>query len=255
MANIIQLLLDKYEIFLIVFVRTSGIFIVSPFFSSQNMPNTVKAGLTFFISIILTLVLDVDVNSLEINAYQLIVKELMVGITIGFICYLFFSAFYTMGQIIDMSMGFGMVNVIDPQNRIQVPLMGNFYYILAFLILLGINGHHVIIKALVDSYKFLPIGSFELNKNVALFLVELLSRIFAIGFMLSTPIIVSIFLVDLILGILVRTIPQMNVFVVGLPLKILAGLIVMIITIPIFNTIVSDLINLMSDKVYEFFKM
>src|SRR5690606_4613464 len=125
----------------------------------------------------------------------------------------------------------------------------------AFLILLGINGHHIIIKALVDSYKFLPIGSFELNKNVALFLVELLSRIFAIGFMLSTPIIVSIFLVDLILGILVRTIPQMNVFVVGLPLKILAGLIVMIITIPIFNTIVSDIINLMSDKVYEFFKM
>jgi flagellar biosynthetic protein FliR len=255
MANIIQLLLDKYEIFLIVFVRTSGIFIVSPFFSSQNIPNTVKAGLTFFISIILTLVLDVDVNSLEINAFQLIVKELMVGITIGFICYLFLSAFYTMGQIIDMSMGFGMVNVIDPQNRIQVPLMGNFYYILAFLILLGINGHHVIIKALVDSYKFLPVGSFEFNENVALFLVELLSRIFAIGFMLSTPIIISIFLVDLILGILVRTIPQMNVFVVGLPLKILAGLIVMIITIPIFNTVVSDIINLMSDKVYEFFKM
>src|SRR5690606_18111880 len=116
------------------------IFIVSPFFSSQNIPNTVKAGLTFFISIIMTLVLDVDVNSLDLNALLLIVKELMAGITIGFICYLFLSTFYTMGQIIDMSMGFGMVNVIDPQNRIQVPLMGNFYYILAFLILLGING-------------------------------------------------------------------------------------------------------------------
>ena len=160
MTDIMHLLLDKYEMFLIVFVRTSGIFVVSPFFSSRNISNTVKVGLTFFISIILTLVLDVNIKSIEINVIILIIKELVTGITIGFICYLFFSAFYIMGQIIDMSMGFGMVNVIDPQNRIQVPLMGNFYYILAFLILLGTNGHHVIIRALVDSYKFIPIGSF-----------------------------------------------------------------------------------------------
>src|SRR5690606_12102780 len=166
MANIIQLLLNKYEVFLIVFVRISGIFIVSPLFSSQNLPNTVKAGLTLFISIIMTWVLDVGVNSLDLNALLLIVKELMAGITIGFICYLFLSTFYTMYQIIGMNMGCRMVNVIDPQNKNHLPLVGHGYYILAFLILLGINGHLIILKALVYGYKFLPLGSFELNKNV-----------------------------------------------------------------------------------------
>ncbi len=254
MANVMNLLLNKYEIFLIVLVRVSGIFVISPFFSSQNISNTVKVGLTVFISVIMTLMLDIELKALEISPIILVIKELITGMIIGFICYLFFSTFYTLGQIVDMSMGFGMVNVVDPQNRIQVPLMGNFYYFLALYILLGINGHHVIIRALADSYKFIPIGTFDLSKNIAFFLIEILAKTFAIGFMLSTPIIISIFLLDLVLGILVRTIPQMNVFVVGLPLKILIGLFVIIITVPIFNSIVSNLINIMSDRIYEFLR-
>jgi len=254
MANVMNLLLNKYEIFLIVLVRVSGIFVISPFFSSQNISNTVKVGLTVFISVIMTLMLDIEIKALEISPIILVIKELITGMIIGFICYLFFSTFYTLGQIVDMSMGFGMVNVVDPQNRIQVPLMGNFYYFLALYILFGINGHHVIIRALADSYKFIPIGTFDLSKNIAFFLIEILAKTFAIGFMLSTPIIISIFLLDLVLGILVRTMPQMNVFVVGLPLKILIGLFIIVITVPIFNSIVSNLINIMSDRIYEFLR-
>lgn len=255
MVNEINMLLSKYQLFLIVLVRASGVFIVSPFFSSQNISNTVKVGLTVFISIILTLTLDVDIQALEISTIVLIIKELMAGMIIGFICYLFFTTFYTMGQIVDMSIGFGMVNVIDPQNRIQVPLMGNFYYILAFLIFLGINGHHAIIKALMDSYKFIPIGGFTFDENIVFLIIEILGRIFAIGFMISTPIVISVFLLNLVLGILVRTIPQMNVFVVGLPLKILVGLLIVMITMPIFSSIVSKLVTLMWDKIYEFYKI
>lgn len=255
MTDMIDMLLNKYGLFLLVLLRTSGIFIVSPFFSAQNIPNVVKIGFTVFTSIIITLVLDVDVQAIEISLLALIAKELMIGMTIGFICYLFASTFYTMGQIVDMSMGFGMVNVVDPQNRIQVPLMGNFYYILAFLLLLGTNGHHLIIRVLVDSYNFIPIGNFEFNKNIAFFLVDILARTFTMGFLLSTPIIISIFLLDLVLGILTRTIPQLNIFVVGLPLKVFVGLLLMLVTVPIFGTIVSNLMSLMSEKIYELFRM
>ncbi len=254
MGNIFELLFNKYELFLLVLVRTSGIFLISPFFSSQNVPNTLKAGFSFMISVLITLTLDINV-SLEYTSFTvLVVKELMVGLLIGFISYGFFSTFYVMGQIIDMKIGFGMVNVIDPQHKVQVPLMGNFYYILAFLLLLSINGHHTILKALVDSYEFIPIGKFSFKEDIAMMLINVLSKSFITGFKLSTPIIAIILLTDLLLGILARTIPQMNVFVVGMPLKILIGLIVISVSIPIFYAISTGIFNETIEEIYNFLK-
>jgi flagellar biosynthetic protein FliR len=252
MENIFELLFNRYELFLLVLVRTSGIFIISPFFSSQNVPNILKIGLSFILSILTTLVL--DINFVYTNFVLLIFKELMIGLIIGFIGYAFFSTFYVMGQIIDMKIGFGMINVIDPQHKIQVPLMGNFYYILAFLLLLSINGHHIVIKALVDSYEFIPIGKFALNQDTTFFLINILSKSFVTGFKLSAPIIGIVFLTDLLLGILARTIPQMNVFVVGMPLKILIGLIIISVSIPIFYTIATGVFNDTVIDIYNFLK-
>lgn len=240
MNTFIEVIINKYELFLIVFVRCSGIFLVSPFFSSQNIPNRFKVGLTFFLSIILTSTLQISVSDLEIPMIVLIFKELLVGSIIGFISYIFFSSFYVMGQIVDMNIGFGMINVVDPQNRIQVPLMGNFYYILAFLLLLTIDGHYTIINSIVDSYEFIPIGAFKITENIAYFIINLISKMFILGFRLSMPVFFTIFLLDILLGILVRTIPQMNIFVVGLPLKIFIGIIAILISIPVFNGIVSN---------------
>ncbi|NLY67340.1 MAG: flagellar type III secretion system protein FliR [Tissierellia bacterium] len=240
MNTFIEVIINKYELFLIVFVRCSGIFLVSPFFSSQNIPNRFKVGLTFFLSIILTSTLQISVSDLEIPMIVLIFKELLVGSIIGFISYIFFSSFYVMGQIVDMNIGFGMINVVDPQNRIQVPLMGNFYYILALLLLLTIDGHHTIINSIVDSYEFIPIGAFKITENIAYFIINLISKMFILGFRLSMPVFFTIFLLDILLGILVRTIPQMNIFVVGLPLKIFIGIIAILISIPVFNGIVSN---------------
>lgn len=159
-----------------------------------------------------------------------------------------------MGQLIDMKIGFGMVNVMDPQHKVQVPLMGNFYYILAFLILFSINGHHMIINAIVDSYEFIPIGKFTFDEEIAFFLINILSKTFATGFKLAAPIIAIILLIDLVLGILARTIPQMNVFVVGMPLKILVGFLIISISIPIFYTITIDIFNETFSEIYNFLK-
>ena len=243
MGNILDLLLAKYEIFLLILIRTSGIFVVSPFFSSQNIPNILKVGFSFMLSILLTLSLDIEPNIVETTFTVLVIKELMVGLIIGFISYAFFSTFYVMGQIIDMKIGFGMVNVIDPQHRVQVPLMGNFYYILAFLLFLTINGHHVIINGLIDSYKFISIGGFTFKLDTGFYLVDILSKSFITGFKLSA----------LIVGtIMARTIPQMNVFVVGLPLKILIGLIIIGLSIPIFYSITTGLFNNTVEEIYNF---
>lgn len=249
-----DLIFSHYQLFLLVMVRTSGIFIFSPFFSAQNIPNIMKIGLSFSISLLITLTLPVAPDFSNEILVLLIVKELMVGIIIGFISYAFFSAFYVMGQIIDMKIGFGMANVIDPQNRIQVPLMGNFYYILSFLLLMSFNGHHLIISALVDSYKFLPIGGFKYTGDTMNLLVNSLSRAFEIGFKLSSPVVAIIFLTDVVLGIISKTIPQMNVFVVGMPLKVLIGLLIIIISMPIFFTAINGIFDLIINDIYKFIK-
>jgi flagellar biosynthetic protein FliR len=255
MDYMMSILMDKYQLFLLIFVRVSGIFVFSPLFSSQNVPNVLKVGFSFIFSLLLTTTLKVDfLNQVDTNYLVLIVKELMVGIMIGFISYAFFSTFYILGQIIDMEIGFGMVNVIDPQNKIQVPVMGNFYYILSFLILLITNGHHVIIKALVDSYQYIPIGKFYISEATAYQLISILGKTFSLGFRIAAPIVVTMLLIDILLGVLSRTIPQMNVFVVGMPLKIVVGLLIIAVSLPIFNKFTGNVFDKMIKEIYVFFK-
>lgn len=254
MEEIIQSLFNQYEIFLLVLIRVSGIFLISPFFSSQNIPNTIKIGFSFILSILISLSYDFTNTPEGFTFIAAIFKELTVGLIIGFISYMFFTIFYIMGQLIDMKIGFGMVNVMDPQHKVQVPLMGNFYYILAFLILFSINGHHIIINAVVDSYKFIPIGKFTFREDIAFSLINVLSKTFITGFKLAMPIIAIVFLIDLLLGILARTIPQMNVFVVGMPLKILVGLLIVSISMPIFYSISTGIFNETMDEIYYFLK-
>lgn len=252
MDGILDLIFGQYQVFLLVMIRTSGIFIFSPFFSAENIPTIMKIGLSFSIALLITTTLPFVPNLANEVLLIIIFKELMVGIVIGFISYAFFSAFYVMGQIVDMKIGFGMANVIDPQNKTQVPLTGNFYYILAFLLLLGFNGHHFIISALLDSYNFIPIGGFEYTMDTLNILVGTLSKSFEIGFKLSTPIIAVIFITDVVLGVMSKTIPQMNVFVVGMPLKVLVGLFIILISLPIFYSAASGIFNLLIDDIYNF---
>lgn len=252
MDGILDLIFGEYQLFLLVMVRTSGIFIFSPFFSAQNIPNIMKVGLTFSVSLLITAALPFTPNLANEVLVLIIFKELMVGLIIGFISYIFFTAFYVMGQIIDMKIGFGMVNVVDPQNKVQVPLMGNFYYILAFLLLLSFDGHHIILSSLLDSYNYISIGSFKYTKETMDLLVGALSKSFEIGFKLSSPIVAIIFLTDIVLGVISKTIPQMNVFVVGMPLKVLVGLLIILISMPIFYGAVNGIFDLFINDIYRF---
>ncbi len=255
MDLITDILFYKYQLFLLIFVRVSGIFVFSPLFSSQNVPNSLKLGFSFFLSILLTTTLNIDyLSSLETNYVILIIKELMIGLIIGYVSYAFFSAFYVLGQIVDMEIGFGMVNVIDPQNKIQVPVMGNFYYIFAFLIFLIVNGHHIVIKALIDSYELVPIGRFYFNESITYKMIEILGKTFSIGFRISSPIVVIMLLIDILLGVLSRTIPQMNVFVVGMPLKIIVGLLIIAVSIPVFYGLSGKVFDEMIEDIYFILK-
>lgn len=131
------ILLNSVELFLLIFVRMTGLFVTAPIFGRRNIPVYYKVGFAFITAILASSVIRVDhvINTDNFLIFALyILKEFLVGIVIGFVAYAVFTCIYLAGQIIDMQIGFGMVNVFDPMSNIQIPITANLYFILAMII-------------------------------------------------------------------------------------------------------------------------
>ena len=158
------------------------------------------------------------------------------------------SAIQIAGGFIDFQMGFAIANVIDPQTGAQSPLMGQYLYTFGLLFLLSFNGHHLLIDGIYNSYRFIPIDQpwLPLGKtNVVLYFVRSFSSMFVVAFQMSAPIVGSLFLVDVALGIVARTVPQLNIFVVGLPVKIIVSFLIIVVVMGVMLTLVSHLTETM----------
>ena len=226
--------------FLLILFRCLGFMLITPVFGRREIPAQAKIGLSALLSIIVyPFVPEMSLsNDLWILAAT-ILKEFMTGITMGYASFLLFSSLYLAGEIIDMEMGFGIVNVLDIQSNTQVPLMGNYFYIITILLFLTVNGHHVLISAIVKSYEVLPLGEANMLQGSLLqAIIASFKDMFLLGLRIALPVVSVIFFTDLALGIIARTVPQMNVFMVGLPLKITVGLISMIMVFPMFFVII-----------------
>lgn len=256
MENLIEMILGQYQIIILVLVRVTGLFLVSPIFSAINIPNTYKVGFSLLIALIVSNVVNGPLAPMG-DMYLMIecIKELIIGFSIGFISFLFFTVFSIVGQIIDVQIGLSMVSVLDPQSNIQMPVTGNFYKIMATLVFLITNGHHRLIEALVESYQYIPIGDLVLSIGMVNQFVEIVGKLFIIGFKIGSPILVTVILADVLLGILAKTMPQMNVFIVGMPLKILVGMFLIITTLPIFFITLQHIFNSMYEEIFNFLKV
>jgi len=226
-----------WEGLLLVIGRTSGLFIISPVFSGRQIPIQIKIVLVFFLSGMIAFINPIMAEVPITNSGMFLIAlgmEILIGYTLGFVAYVIFAGIQLAGQLMDMQMGFGIVNVIDPQSGTQVPLIGNFQYLLAIMIFLGVNGHHLLLRALNDSYQLVPVLGTSYDGQILQFMMEMGLYMFVIGLKLAAPVVAALFMADLALGFVARTVPQMNVFVVGLPLKIGAGLVMVMMTLPVF---------------------
>lgn len=250
MNDILYILMDKFTLFLLVLVRMASLFVVTPVFGSRNVPSYLKIAFAFFCSIIMVPLLgDVTVEYNNFLSYAaMIVQEMAIGVIMGYTSYLIISALYLAGQIIDIQIGFGMVHVLTPTQDTQVPLTGNFLYILSIIFFLLINGHHVLLTALFKSYNLIPINSFVFNEVLYHNIINIFVETFAIGFKISIPILAASLLTEVALGILAKTVPQMNVFVVGMPLKVGVGLLTLIAMMPMLIATM----NVTFDKMYSY---
>lgn len=232
------------DTFLLVFVRAISLFMIVPIYSNKNIPIMVKIGLAFFISTIIINIVAVSapVPSTDVVGYALIViKEVFVGWIIGLGAYIAFSIMALAGQFIDYQIGFSMVNVFDPLSQIQFTITGTLYYYLLLLITLITNSHYYFFKAISLSYKLVPLGSVTLSSSLYDSFISFFNEFIIISLQIASPIFFVMLITNVVLGILARTVPQLNMFVIGFPIKILLGLAVIFITLNLFPTI-SDIV-------------
>ena len=239
-------LIPQFSVYLLIFVRLASFFITMPIFSYRTIPAQHRIG----ISALLAWIMYYTVSSpgFEIDGLYLllVLKEALVGLMIGFFAYMMFSAVQTAGGFIDFQMGFSMANVIDPQTGVQSPLMGQYLYTFALLFLLAIDGHHLLLDGIFYSYEFIPLSTDFLpfgNEEILTLMLEFFTQAFIIAFQMSIPIVGSLFLVDIALGIVARTVPQMNIFVIGFPIKIIVSLILIVITMGTTLFLVKGILN------------
>ncbi len=221
-----KLTFDYVEFALLVFARVSMVMVMAPFFSNTNIPRRLKMTIAFFLSVIIMNTVDYTAVSYSgaIGYSILLLKEaitgLLIGLGAGFCMYILnFS-----GNMIDMEIGFAMAMEMDPTTQVQTTISATIFTSVFMLMFIANDMHYYIIKALSDSYKLIPVGGAVLSPYLYQIAVQYITDFFVIGFRIILPVFSCILVINVVLGILAKVAPQMNMFVIGMQLKIFIGL-------------------------------
>lgn len=245
--------MQSLPVFLLIFCRITAFFVVVPVFSSQGVPTTFKIGISFIVALVVFSANGTGITIPQDFSYiLLIMREVLIGLLLGFIGYLMFMAIQTAGSFIDIQIGFGIANVIDPMTGTSAPILGNFKYMIALLMFLSMNGHHHLLDAIVYSYKWIPMNNDlflrMVDGSLSEFLVRTFAQSFVLAFQMSAPLVTALFLTDVGLAFLARTAPQYNVFVIGVPLKIIIGIALLLVLMPGLAVLFQNLFEIMFES-------
>ena len=241
---------DQLEVFIpgymLVFTRLSAMLMTLPIFSYPMISGRTRVMLAFVLTVIIGSILNMETIPPITNLWMLtglMAKEVVIGMIIGFGGRLIFEGFSIAGGIVGLQMGMGIAYVMDPTSREHIPIITQFWLPMMILFLLLMDGHHFFIETLFGNFQMIPLGMGELSPKAGESIVRGGSRIYDIGIRFAAPSIAFLLLVDAGVGFMARTMPQLNVFFITLPLKIMSGLIILIVSLNIFQTLF--------DSVYE----
>jgi len=215
----------------------------APFFGARGIPASAKIGLAFVLTVIVAPVLGPMPNVQPASAQGLfiLVQQLMIGVAMGLAIRIVFSAIEMAGHIMGLQMGLGFATFFDPQNATQIPIMGQFLGLIAMLFFLAINGHLMVVNALVESFTVLPIGFSAFSSQGWHTLVLWGGEVFRAGVLLSLPVVAVLMMTNVALAVLTRAAPQLNIFAVGFPLTLAVGFIVIALSMSYFLPLFSQL--------------
>ena len=236
--------LPQLQLFFLVFLRVGAILMSIPIFDSKGIPLIFKMGLAFAIGIVLFPLLKLDVVPMASDIFSLgisVVGEIFLGLTIGFSVKLIFAGIQLAGQLAGYQMGLALANVMDPATSEQVPLLAQFNNLIGLLVFLSINAHYWFIKALTESYRLVPPLNVKFGSSLLEQLIQVSGNMFVIALQVGAPVIAAMLLTSVAFGLVARTVPQMNVFIVAMPLKIGVGLLFIGFSLPYFSTFLKNI--------------
>ncbi len=219
-------------------VRINAMIVIAPLYSSDVIPYRLKAIFTFFVSLILFPLVAAKGFSIPGNMGEyalLIFGNAAIGLYLGFLVSVIFAAFQLSGQYFAVQIGFGINEVLDPLGQISVPLVGQFKNLMGLLVFLAINGHHMMLAAISRSFELAPLISFhrEAAGGLLKYLAYTFSGMFVVALKISLPVVGTVFLVTVTLGVLAKAAPQMNIMMLGFPFKIVVSFIVLLLSAPL----------------------
>jgi flagellar biosynthetic protein FliR len=223
---------DTYIVgFILLFFRFAALFMAAPIFSHQNIPVTIKTSMAFFFTIVFYSSmppLQIEINVASI--FLAILSELFFGLAIGVVLLLAYNVITFAGGQISFMMGFSMASAIDPQTGVSMPIISQFLSLMGLMVLLSIDLHHWLLLFIDDSLSAIPLGGFLMSEDLFNYIISATSNMLLVGFMIAFPIIALTFLQDVIFGMLMKTMPQFNLLVIGFPIKIAVAFMVLIAT-------------------------
>lgn len=216
------------------FLRIGALFIAIPIFSSHSVPMRVRTLLALAVTTVIvpTLPAMPTVEIFSLAGFLIGMQQIVIGLLFGLILNLVFAAIVFGGQSIAYNMGLGFASLLDPQTGVQVPVIAQFYLILATWLFLAMDGHLLVIQFLADSFRSIPVDSDGLGRDSVWNMVIWSSRLFAAGVLWSLPVISALLLINLGFGVASRAAPQLNIFSVGFPVSLLLGLLLIWVSLP-----------------------
>lgn len=235
-----------FEYFLLILVRIATFMFVAPFFNQQGIPAMSKIGVASIVSIIILYTMHPE-EELYTSAFGfgvLVVAEATTGLILGFAAYIAGTIIVFAGNLIDMEIGFSMVTEFDPSQRMQVTITGSMYNYFLLLFLVVTSFHKYLIKAITDSFSLIPLGGVQLDREILLQGITLaMVNYFIVAFRIMLPVFATLMIINCVLGIMAKVAPQMNMFAVGIQIKLLAGLAVLLIVSFLFPEVVELIVD------------
>lgn len=226
---------EQIQAFVFVLVRVAAMLFSIPFLNSGNVPVLLKAGLSMAVSVLVVPQLGPGEIPAIGNPFQFmlgIAGEIAIGLIIGFSIQLLFSGIQLAGQMAGFQMGLAIANVMDPASSLQMPILAQFLNLFALMLFLTLNVHHYFIRAMMDGFELIPLMGGRFSDALFPLIMKLTANSFMIAVKIGAPVMVSLLLTSAALGLVARTVPQMQIFVIAMPVKIVVGLVFLSLSLP-----------------------
>ncbi|MCC6207673.1 MAG: flagellar biosynthetic protein FliR [Gammaproteobacteria bacterium] len=216
--------------------RVGALIMVAPILGVRVVPMRFRVGIALALTLVIVPLLPPGPQVDPVSAHGILISgaQILTGLAMGFLMRLVFSAVEMGGNLIGQTMGLGFAQMMDPANGVTVPVVSQFYIVLATLTFLALNGHLILIEALVDSFRAIPVALEPISGNGLWVMLEWSGWIFKGALVISLPALASLLLVNAAFGVMMRAAPQLNIFVIGFPISLMLGFIFILLSLPLF---------------------